>query len=301
MHSKIEIGNKQIRSVTYLGVWTNIALSLVKVLAGVWSGSLSLVADGAHSISDTVTDFAVLLGVYFGSKEPDPKHPYGHGRIETFSSVAVAIILVLVGGLMVYRASIDIAKTPEEDGLRELSYVVLFVAILSVIVKEALYRVTKKIAIKTESSALYANAAHHRSDAGSSVAVVIGFVTTKFGYVHGDNIAAVVVGIMIILVAVKIIASCVEEFAEQSVDLGTVEQIKRVISSEERIHDWHKLRTRSVGREIFLDLHILVDPDLSITEAHEIAESLENDIHRELVRPVNIVVHVEPDMPELRK
>jgi cation diffusion facilitator family transporter len=172
---------------------------------------------------------------------------------------------------------------------------------VSVAAKELLYRATRKIAVATGSSALYANAWHHRSDALSSVAVVIGFVAMKFGYAHGDHVATIAVGLMIILVAVKIIEGCLHEFAERAVDSGTMEQIKQIIGAEQRIRQWHKLRTRSVGREIFMDLHILVDPQLNITEAHEISEALEDTMHAQMARPVNITVHVEPDKPELRK
>ena len=299
---KNENSRKRIDRVTNLGIACNIVLAVVKVSAGITAGSMSLVADGIHSISDMITDVAVLLGVHFGSKEPDLKHPYGHGRIETFSAVFIAVILIVVGGFMVQRASLAIARfRPEAETGRHLSAAVFWVAVLSILAKEGLYRVTQKVAVRTHSSALYANAWHHRSDALSSVAVVIGFVMCRFGYVYGDEIAAVAVGLMIILVGVKIIGDCLGEFTESAVDTDTIEHIKAIISSEERIRQWHKLRSRNVGREVFLDLHILVDPELSITDAHEIAESLENAMHAGIVRPVNITVHIEPDRPELRK
>jgi len=172
------------------------------------------------------------------------------------------------------------------------------VALLSVFSKEAIYQITRRVAVSTGSSAAYANAWHHRSDAFSSVAVVVGFVATRFGYEHGDQVATVAVGLMIILVAAKIIDGCLNEFAERAVDEGTVEQIKHILSTQDRVRQWHKLRTRSVGREIFMDVHILVNPALSITEAHTIAESLEEALHASLSRPVNIMVHVEPDDTE---
>ena len=174
-------------------------------------------------------------------------------------------------------------------------YAVLVVASISIIVKELIYRITKKVAVKSHSAALYANAWHHRSDALSSIAVVIGFGALKFGFDYGDQLAAIVVGVMIILVGVKITGDCFRELTESAIDASTIEQITQIINSRERIHDWHKLRTRNVGREVFLDLHILVDPQLSIIEAHDISESLENAIHEQIVRPVNITVHIEPD------
>ncbi|MHC4653869.1 MAG: cation diffusion facilitator family transporter, partial [Planctomycetota bacterium] len=203
MHNhKIESANKDIRFVTNLGIAGNIALSVVKVGVGYLAGSMALVADGIHSISDMTTDIAVLLAAFIGAA------------------------LIVVGAVMIYRAAIDVAAgkyaTP--------GFVVLFVALISVIVKELLYRMTKRIAIKSHSSALYANAWHHRSDALSSIAVVAGFVSLKFGFKYGDQMAAVGVGLMIILVAIRIIRDCLSELTERAVDSDTIEHIKNIIN-----------------------------------------------------------------------
>jgi cation diffusion facilitator family transporter len=178
---------------------------------------------------------------------------------------------------------------------------VLIAATFSIAAKEWLYRVTKKAAIRSNSPALYANAWHHRSDAFSSIAVVIGFISLKFGFGHGDQTAAAAVGLMIILVGVRVIGDCMRELTESAIDTDTIEHIKKIINSDSSIRHWHKLRTRTVGREVFLDLHILVDPELNIAAAHEITERLENALDEEISRPVNITVHIEPDTPELRK
>ena len=289
--------SRQIKSVTYLGIVINIALTVIKVVIGLLSGSLALLADGIHSLSDMATDAVVLLGLRLSSKEPDQCHPYGHGRAETFSAGLVALILIAVGGAMIYYAAISIAK----DKITTPRLGVLMAAIFSIAAKEWLYRVTRKAAIQSHSPALYANAWHHRSDAFSSIAVVIGFISLEFGFGHGDQIAAIAVGLMIIFVGVRVIGDCMRELTESSVDTDTVEHIKQIINSDSSIRQWHKLRTRMVGREVFLDLHILVDPELNIAAAHEITESLENALDEGISRPVNITVHVEPDTPELRK
>ncbi len=291
------IAGRGIRAVTKIGIVVNIALFAAKFVVGFFSGSIALIADGIHSLSDTTTDVAVLLGHYFGSKEPDQKHPYGHGRVETFSAVFIALILMLVGSAMIYYAAIDMAK----GNVADPGIAVLAIASISVVAKELLYRLTKRVAVKFHSSALYANAWHQRSDALSSVAVVIGFVSLKFGFEYGDQIAAVAVGLMIIFVGVRIIGDCLHELTESAIDTDTIEHIKNIINSDSSIRQWHKLRTRTVGREVFLDLHILVDPDLDIAAAHEIAESLENALDEQVTRPVNITVHIEPDIPDLRK
>ena len=152
---KSENSIRRINRVTNLGIAVNIVLAVVKVSVGITAGSMALVADGIHSISDMITDVAVLLGVHFGSKEPDLKHPYGHGRLETFSTVFIAVILVVVGGFMVQRASLAIARfRPEAEMGRHLSAAVFWVAVLSILAKEGLYRVTKKVAARTHSAPL---------------------------------------------------------------------------------------------------------------------------------------------------
>jgi len=288
---------RQIKSVTYLGMAVNIALSVIKVSIGLSAASLALVADGIHSLSDIATDVAVLLGLRLASKKPDQSHPYGHGRAETFSAGLVALILIVVGGAMIYYATLAIAR----DEVTTPRFAVLIAAVISVAAKEWLYRITKKVAIQSHSPALYANAWHHRSDAFSSVAVVIGFISLEFGFGHGDQVAAIAVGMMIIWVGVRVISDALRELTEAAVDSDTIDRIKEIINSDSSIRQWHKLRTRTVGREVFLDLHILVDPDLKITAAHEITERLEKTLDEEITRPINITVHVEPDTPELRK
>ena len=293
----MKLANKKIRFVTNLSIAGNIVLSAVKVGVGLFAGSMALVNDGIHSLSDMTTDIAVLLGIHFGSKQPDESHPYGHGRIETFSAGFIGIVLAGIGAVMIYRAAVAIAS----GKYRSLGFIVLFVALISIIVKELLYIITRRVAVKTHSSTLYANAWHHRTDALSSIAVVIGFVAMRWGYVHGDHVAAIVVGLLITLVGVKIIGDCLRELTESAVDEGTIEHIKSIINSNSSIRQWHRLRSRTVGREVFLDLHILVDPDLNIAGAHEIAESLESALYEQISRPVNITVHIEPDVPALRK
>lgn len=294
---KQQVARSRIKSVTNFAIGVNAALFVLKLVVGFLSGSIALIADGIHSLSDMTTDLAVLLGLRLGAKEPDREHPYGHGRVETFSAGFIALVLLLVGAAMIYYAAMGITK----GVVVSPRIAVLIVAILSIMVKEALYWITKKAAIKCHSAALYANAWHQRSDALSSVVVVVGFVALRFGFDYGDQIAAVAVGLMIILVAVRIIGDCMRELTEGSIDPATIERIKEVIATNSAIRQWHKLRTRTVGREVFLDLHILVDPALDVAAAHEISESLEKALHEQIARPVNIVVHIEPDIPQMRK
>ncbi len=287
---------------TRMGVYGNFALSLVKLGIGMWAGSMSLVADGVHSISDLFSDFAVFIGMHFGAKEPDSEHPYGHGRFESFATLVVSLILIVAGSMLIYKSAGQIARI--RHGLSEVVVPggwVLAAAVLSIAVKEFLYQVTRRWAVRLHSSMLYANAWHHRSDAISSVAVVVGFFAQRMGYVYGDHLAAIAVGLLIILVGVRIMGGCIREFSESQADGQTLELIREIISEEKRIQSWHRLRTRIAGREVFMDLHILVDPELNICQAHEICETLENTLHDKVPRPMNIMVHIEPDLPDLRK
>jgi cation diffusion facilitator family transporter len=298
-----ELANGQIRRVTYLGVWVNIGLSAIKIVVGLLTGSLALVADGIHSFSDFATDIALLLGVYWGGKKPDECHPFGHGRFETFVTVLMGGGLVFLGCGMLYKAAVEISRmNTTGNHTLHIGVGVIWTAILAVIAKEWLYRVTRRVAMETHSTMVYANAWEHRSDALSSIAVVIGAVSVRYWhYPHGDQIAAMIVGIMILLVAIKILGDCFHEFSERAVDSETLQQIQTILNAQQDIHQWHRLRTRSVGREVFLDVHILVDPVLNITEAHKIADSLETVLIEQISRPVNVMVHIEPDLPELRK
>jgi cation diffusion facilitator family transporter len=296
-NSKHDVAVSQIRSVTYVGAFVNIVLAIVKIGIGLAVGSLALFADGIHSLSDLATDVAVLIGSHLGAKEPDRTHPYGHGRIETFSAVVVALILMAVGGAMIYRATISLAR----NEVASPHWGMLAGALLSIVAKEWLYRITRKVAVRLHSPAAYANAWHHRSDAFSSVAVLIGFISMEAGFNRGDQVAAIAVGLMVIFVGVKVIADALMELTEGAVDPETTDHIKSVISANPAVRQWHRLRTRTVGREVFLDVHILVDPQLNIAAAHEISEGLERALDEQISRPVNITVHIEPDLPSFRK
>lgn len=275
----------------------NILLAILKTTIGVLVSSLAMIADGIHSLSDLATDAAIIVGSYWGAKKPDRTHPYGHGRMETFSGLFVAVVLMAVGGLMVYEATMAIARNETTSP----HWAVLAGALLSIIAKEWLYRATKRVARRLHSPAVYANAWHHRSDAFSSVAVLIGFIAMTVGFDHGDQVAAIAVGFMIVVVGGRVITNSLMELTEGAVDPETVEHITSVIRANPAIRQWHRLRTRTVGREVFLDVHILVDPQLNVAAAHDISEGLERALDEQISRPVNITVHIEPDLPRFRK
>ncbi|MEJ2647542.1 MAG: cation diffusion facilitator family transporter [Sedimentisphaerales bacterium] len=294
---QLELNAKQVKSVTYVGIAVNSALAAVKVVVGLRAGSLALVAHGIHSLSDLVTDATVLVGIFVSSKKADVKHPYGHGRAETFAGLFIALVLMFVGGTMIYYATVAIAK----DEMTQPHFVVLIVALASIFSKEWVYRITQKVARESHSTSLYANAWHHRSDALSSVAVVVGFIALEVGFGHGDQVAAIAVGLMVIYVGVHIIGDVFRELVEGAADSETIKQIEQIIDANADVRHWHKLRSRTVGREVFLDVHILVDPELNVAGAHRISENLEKSLEEQVSRPVNITVHIEPDTPDMRK
>ena len=294
---KQQLASKQLRLVTYLSVAANVFLISGKFIIGLITGSLSLLADAIHSVSDMLTDIAVLLGLYFGSKKPDSSHQYGHGKLETLAAIAIALGLLGVGLGMIYYAALDIAK----DTVTRPQNLVLVAAIGAIAIKEVVYRVTKAVAMKYHCPVALANAWHDRADALSSVAVIVGVVAQKLGFNHGDQVAAIGIGVMVVIVATKLISDCLGELIERAVDQATIDQIQNIIRANGQIHQYHRLRTRAVGREVFLDLHILVDPNLNVAAAHEISEKLENALNKQLTRPVNITVHIEPDIPSLRR
>lgn len=282
--------------VTLFGITINVALSSIKLIVGVFAGSVALVADGIHSASDIATDLAVLGGIRLSSKPADPSHPYGHGRYETLAGGLVAGALILVGLYIAWEAGSALYARQEAypPGL-----VVVLVATVSVLAKEWIYRRTIRVARRLRSPALHANAWHHRSDALSSVAVLIGGFCGLLGWGHADQVAGIVVGLMVVVAGGRTVRDVLHELVEGSLSRVERETIQAAIERVPAVRSWHALRTRSVGREPFVDLHVLVDPTLSLLQGHRISMQVEEAVKSACKRPVNVMVHVEPDTPEL--
>ena len=281
---------KKIRTITLWGSLLNTLLMALKIISGLLIQSSALVADGFHSLSDLVTDFLVLIGTKLSSRPADKTHPYGHKKFETISSQLMALFLFAIGvGFILSSGGAILRHEHKFPGV-----IVLVVAAISVFSKEVLFYKTRKVSRETESAALYANAWHHRSDSLSSVAVLLGGAVSLFGWGHGDQVATIVVGFMISGVGVKIFYECVIELAETSADKESIQTISQILSEQTDIETWHALRTRKLGGELFLDVHICVDPRLSVQEGHDISNRLESEIREKLSKPVNILVHIEP-------
>ena len=293
----IDERQKKIRSITLWGVLLNIFLMALKLVSGILIRSSALIADGVHSLSDLATDFVVLIGARLSSRPADKTHPYGHGKLDTIASILIAMVLLAISFGLIWSAGLAIYQRK----LNYPGYMLLVVAFVSVISKEILFFVTRRISRITQSTVLYANAWHHRSDSLSSLAVLIGGVASLLGWGSADQVATIVVGFMIIGVAGKILFDGLLELSEHSADSESIQKIEDVLSKEAGISSWHALRTRKLGAELFIDVHVLVDPALSVQKSHDISMKIEGKIKKELSNPSNILVHIEPDIEKMRK
>lgn len=281
--------------VTLFGLVINVTLVFGKLITGLITGSVALLADGIHSVSDVATDLAVLGGIRLAARPADLEHPYGHGRFETLLGGLIATVLVLIGLYISWESGTALyARVPHFPGPS-----VLIVAGLSIIAKEWVYRRTIRVARHLRSPALQANAWHQRTDALSSLAVLLGGVGGLVGWGHADQVAGVLVGLMVIAAGGRIARDVLYELVDCSLSREELAKVKRAVEQVPRVRSWHELRTRSVGRETFVDLHVLVDPDLSLLQSHRISMQVEEAVKAACPNPVNIIVHIEPDTPDL--
>lgn len=287
---------KKIWSITLWGALLNIFLMILKIFSGILIRSSALIADGIHSFSDLATDIVVLIGTRLSHRPPDETHPYGHGKMETIASQLIALTLVVLSVGLIWSAGTSIYRHEQNYP----GFMVLIVAVVSVISKEIIFFMTRKISRLTGSVILYANAWHHRSDSLSSVAVLIGGVVSLFGWGYADQTATIVVGFMIMGVAGKIFFEGLVELSEHSADSESIQRIERVLSEEKEVSSWHALRTRKLGAELFVDVHVLVNPKLSVLESHNISAKIEKEIKQKLSKPVNVLVHIEPNINEMQ-
>jgi len=277
--------------ITVIGILWNVVLLIVKIAVGVLSGSAGLVADGIHSASDMATDLAVLGGMHLGRRKADATHPYGHGRFETLAGGIVAGALILVGGFIAWEGVLALYR-----GEHSFPGVwIIAVAALSILVKEWMYRRTARVARDVGSTALQANAWHHRSDSLSSIAVLAGGIGGMVGWGHADQLASLLVGLMVVVAGGRTLLHVMHELTEGGLSRGELEKLQSALNEVHGVHAWHQLRGRRVGREIFIDVHVLVDPELSVVSGHEISMDVEETIRGVCDQPVNVVVHVEPD------
>jgi len=280
----------QVMRITVIGLGLNAFLIALKLGVGITVGSAALVADAIHSLSDLATDVVALLGIRLASRPADEGHAYGHGRFESISAALIGVALVAGGVIIAWRAGLDLSRGEENIP----GYPMLVVAAVSIVSKEWLFRATRRIARTWSSPTLQANAWHHRSDALSSMAVLFGGIAGSAGWGHGDQAAALAVGAMLVVVGAGAIWRVFVELTESSVSAEESRLIVQAIGQIPGVRGWHRLRTRVVGREVFMDVHVLVDPWLSVDESHDICSSVERSVGQCLERPTNVIVHCEP-------
>lgn len=284
------------RHVTWVGFWTNAGLSVLKILAGVFGRSSAMIADGVHSASDLLTDVAVLIVIGVSRKKADSSHSYGHGKIETFVTFIIALLLAAVGiGILVdgVERGISFFKGGE---ILQPTWIALIMAILSILTKEWLFRYTRSAARKIASSAMEANAWHHRSDAFSSLATLAGISGAMFlgpSWRFLDPLAAVVVSVLIIVMSWKMAKTSVKELLEASLPKEESDRISNIIISTPGVKDFHHLRSRSNGNTKIIDFHIKLDPEISLKAAHDIATNVESRIKNDF-GPAVVNIHMEP-------
>lgn len=283
---------KQARRVTWLGLLGNLGLCALKLAGGVLGNSQAVVADGVHSLTDSSTDITILLGVGFWSKPPDSTHPHGHRRIETLITTAIGILLMAVAAGLAYRAMATL-QTPRDHAPGWIAFAAAVVSILS---KEGLFRWTASVGRRIKSSAILANAWHHRSDAFSSapVAVAVLVARTMPGWAFVDHLAGAVVAVFIFRAGLQIAWPAVKELVDVGASEEELERIRRLACETPGVRDIHDVRTRYVGGSIKVDLHVLVDGDMSVQHGHEIAEAVKQRLVDSGPDVVDAEVHIEP-------
>jgi cation diffusion facilitator family transporter len=286
---------RAIERATLVGALWNLALSLLKVLGG-WVGqSHALIADGIHSLSDLVTDVMVWIAGHNAGKPPDREHPYGHGRFETVGTFALGFILLAVALGLGWDAAQRLFRP--EALLRPLP-IALYAAILSILVKEALYWYTRAYAKRVRSDLLLANAWHHRSDAISSIVVLVGIAGTLAGLPYLDAVASVIVALMIAKIAWDLGWDATRELVDTGLSAERIEEMLHIIRRIGGVRDVHMLRTRTLGGRAAAEVHVLVDPDISVSEGHAISVSVRERLVDAIDQMSDVTVHIDPEDDE---
>lgn len=277
---------------TLLSVAVNCVLSVAQVVIGLIGNSQALVADGMHTLSDVVTDIMVLFAIKQGSKAADAEHPYGHGRIETAVTMALGSLLVAVAVVIAFRAGVRLLDAAP---FVMPAVITLWVAAVTILAKEGLYRYTLRTAIRYKSSLLRANAWHHRSDAISSVIVFAGIGGSLLGFLYLDAAAAVIIAVMIARIGGKLTWQAVRELIDTGLDQDELARIRDSILEVSGIKALHLLRTRRAGGRALVDVHIIVDEYISVSEGHQISEKVREKLIAEIEPVMDVMVHIDTE------
>lgn len=288
---------KEIYRVTIAGTVVNVLLTVFKFVAGVLGASAAMIADAVHSLSDLLTDFVVLLFVKLSSRPADSDHPYGHGKYETLATAMVAIALLAAGGVLLSEGVQKIVAAIHGEQLVMPGKIALWAALVSIAAKEGVYWITIAVAKRVDSSALRANAWHHRTDALSSVATALGIgCALLFGgkWAILDPIAAVLVSVFILVAAAKLLYEAVQDLLEKSLPKEVEQEIREIVEADHDMSELHNLRTRRVGTNYAIEMHLRMRGSTSLYEAHRHSMLLEQRLRKRFGQDTLISVHLEP-------
>lgn len=288
---------KRIMKVTLTGMFVNVVLSAGKIAAGVFGRSSAMLADGVHSLSDLLTDIIVIAFVRVSSKGRDRSHEFGHGKYETLATLLVSLILIVVAAQMMVSGIGSITNVLDGGTIPVPGYVALAAAVISIVAKELLYRYTIAVGRKTGSPAVEANAWHHRSDAFSSIGSLIGISGAIFlgdKWVILDPLVCCCISIAIFVVAVKMAGPSLNQLLDGSLPEESEKEIVSLAMSVEGVRNIHNLKTRRSGLSVMVEAHLVVDPDMTVEQAHEISTAVENAIVKKFGNETQISIHIEP-------
>jgi cation diffusion facilitator family transporter len=285
---------REIRKVTLIGSVIDLLLGVGKICVGLFAGSHALVADGVHSLSDLATDFLVLFAAKHAHRAADAEHPYGHGRIETLATVALGLALVAVA----VGISIDGYQRMSRNIVIQHGMVALLTALLSVLSKEWIYQYTIRIGRRLRSNMVIANAWHSRTDAISSVIVIAGVGGAMAGFSYLDGVAAIAVALLIAKIGWDLLWKSLQELIDTALEPEMVEEIRHAILAVDGVRACHMLRTRYSGSDSLVDVHILVDPALSVSEGHQIGERVRKELIEQVEHVADVTVHIDPEDDE---
>ena len=290
---------KAIRRVTVLGAAVNTMLTAIKILAGIFGRSAAMVADGVHSLSDLLSDFVVLVFTHISSKGRDKGHSFGHGKFETLATSLVSLLLIVVGAKMMASGIESIIAVFSGEVLPRPGYTALAAALISIVAKEIIYRMTAKVGEDYGSQVVIANAWHHRSDALSSIGSLLGIggaIVLGEKWTVLDPIVSCCISVAIIIVALKIGMPALSELLDASLPEAVEAEIVRIAESVNGVMDIHDLKTRKNGVSVIIEAHILVDASLSIVEAHDVSSRVEDALTARFGPETQVSIHVEPKL-----
>ena len=288
-------GQRDMIRVTLIGAVLDLFLGIAKILFGLLGGSQALVADGVHSLSDLVTDVVVLYAARYGTREADSDHPYGHERIQTVATVFIGAMLIAVALGIAWQPVVRLLAGTDFPVPGKVTLVIALLAILS---KECIYHYTMRVARRLRSSMLKANAWHSRTDALSSVVVLVGLLGAMAGLTYLDAVAAVVVAAMIVHVGWKLGWESIHELIDTGLDKVRLDSLGRALEEIEGVRGVHRLRTRRMGSQVLVDVHVMVSPEISVSEGHRLSKEAERVLQGEIGEPTDITVHIDVEDDE---